>query len=39
MGKRNFNIDFIQIVANIIDGEFFELVHHSLSGLGKVALT
>ena len=36
--KRNFNIDFIQIFDNIGDGEFLELVHHSLFDLGKVAL-
>jgi len=39
MGKRNFSIDFIQIFANIIDGEFFDGVHHSLLDLGKVQLT
>lgn len=39
MGKRNFSIDFIQIFANIVDGEFFDWVHHSLLDPGKVALT
>ena len=38
MGKRNFSIDFIQIFANITDGEFLKVVHHSLLDLGKVAL-
>ena len=38
MGKRNLDIDFIQISANIVDGEFIEWVHHSLFDLGKVAL-
>ena len=38
MRKRNLDIDFIQIPANIIDGEFIEWVHHSLFDLGKVVL-
>jgi len=38
VGKRNFNIDFIQIFDNITDGEFIKRVHHSLFDLGKVAL-
>jgi hypothetical protein len=28
MGERNFNIDFVELFANIIDGEFAEMVHH-----------
>ena len=27
MGKRNFEVDFVEVSANIIDGEFFEGVH------------
>ena len=29
MGKSNFSIDFIQIFANIVDGEFFKGVHQA----------
>gem|GEM_PF-4360691 len=28
MGERNFNIDFVELFANIADGEFAEVVHH-----------
>ena len=28
MGQRNINIDFIEFSDNIINGEFFEGVHH-----------
>ena len=28
MGKRNPDIDFIQICANIINGKFFEKLYH-----------
>jgi len=37
MGKRNLDIDFIQIFVNITHGKFSKLVHHNLN-LGKVSL-
>ena len=29
MGQRNFYIDFVEFSANIVDGEFFEGIHHT----------
>ncbi len=29
MEQRNFYVDFVEFSANIIDGEFFEGVHHT----------
>ena len=29
MGQRNFYVDFVEFSANIVDGEFFEGVHHT----------
>jgi hypothetical protein len=28
MGKRDFVVDFVELSANITDGEFAEMVHH-----------
>jgi len=28
MGERNFVVDFVELSANIINGEFLEMVHH-----------
>ena len=28
MGERNFEVDFLKLFANIIDGEFAKVVHH-----------
>ena len=27
MGERNFEVDFVKLFANIIDGEFLDVVH------------
>jgi hypothetical protein len=35
--EGNVDIDFVQLFANITDGEFFELIHHNLFGLDKAA--
>jgi len=37
MGKRNLDIDFIQIFDNITNSEFFKVFHYNLD-LGKVSL-
>ena len=34
MGERNFSIDLVDLFANIVDGEFFEGVHHFSHGPG-----
>ena len=34
MGKRNFKVDFVELFANIVNGEFFERVHHFPYGPG-----
>ena len=35
MGKRDFNIDFVEFLANISNGEFFKVVHHFPHGPGR----
>jgi hypothetical protein len=35
MGEENFNIDFVELSANIADGEFLKAVHHSPHSPGR----
>jgi hypothetical protein len=37
MGEGNFSVDFVDLFANIVDGEFFERVHHFPYGPGGSA--
>ena len=35
MGQRDFAVDFVEVFANIINGEFFKGVHHTPHGSGR----
>ena len=34
MGEGNFKVDFVELFANIVDGEFLKVVHHFPHGPG-----